>query len=81
MKLNWLDWPLRVMESPGTFGTVGTSAGIPPSKRNDNMALSATVIVSRSSEAVNVAAAATTAPLTTMSTEASSKRKFTFTNP
>src|SRR5262245_62006060 len=41
---------------PGTFGTVGTSAGGPPSNVSDRVALSFTLIVARSSDALNVAA-------------------------
>src|SRR5207247_8078939 len=56
MKLNWLDWPMLAMERPGTFGAAGTSAGSPPSNFSNNVALSFTLIVLLSNDAVNVAA-------------------------
>src|SRR5882724_6940411 len=56
MKLNWLDCPMLAMERPGTFGAAGTSAGSPPSNLSDNVALSFTLIVLVSNDAVNVEA-------------------------
>src|SRR6266568_605923 len=56
MMLICLDWPMLANERPATFGTAGTSAGRPPSNLSDIVALSFTLIVLRSNDAVNVAA-------------------------
>src|SRR5437879_8344004 len=56
MKLNWLDWPMLAMERPGTSGAAGTSAGGPPSNFSNKVALSFTLIVLLSNDAVNVEA-------------------------
>ena len=63
-----------ILVEPGMFGTDGTSAGVPPSTLSDNVALSPAPIVSRSRDAVTVAASAERAvPLAAMSREASSR--------
>src|SRR6266705_4939507 len=47
---------MLAMERPGTFGAAGTSAGSPPSNFSNNVALSFTLIVLLSNDAVNVEA-------------------------
>src|SRR6266704_3074179 len=47
---------MLAMERPGTFGAAGTSAGSPPSNLSNNVALSFTLIVLLSNDAVNVEA-------------------------
>src|SRR2546425_5141445 len=49
---------MLAMERPGTLGAAGTSAGSPPSNLSNNVALSFTLIVLLSNDAVNVEATA-----------------------
>src|SRR5579872_4243183 len=56
MNLNWVDVPDSTTCKLGLPGGVGTLSGEPPSKVKDSVALSPSVMVSRSREAVKVAA-------------------------
>ena len=59
MNLNWVDVPASVTCKLGMAGGTGTLSGDPPSKDKDSVAFSPKVMVSRSSDAVKLAALAT----------------------